>query len=288
VLLGDAGRTADTIFKEYWQQRHADAVLFDAAWQTALHDGIMPDTEFSTVSVELASPLPEPGEDSGIRAQRQFEERGGESVEIVFRPDPTIWDGRFANNGWLQELPKPLTKLTWDNAALVSPGLAGRLGLSNGDVIQFDHDDRSLETSAWIVPGQPERTVTLHVGYGRLRAGRVGSNLGFNAYAMQSHESPWQLSAATVRPTGLRVELACTQHHHLMEGRDLVRSGTLEELQADPENPAFMRPEHAAERTSLYPAYEYDGYKWAMTIDLNRCTGCNACGNRTSKTPNRT
>jgi Fe-S-cluster-containing dehydrogenase component len=273
VLLGEAGKAAYTIVGDYWRGQRPDADVFETVWQTALHEGVMPGTQLPSAAVEPASRLLAPSSAESLESASDAYEQ----VEIVFRPDPTTWDGRFANNGWLQELPKPLTKLTWDNAALVSPRLASQLKLTNGDVVQLEHESRSLTGPVWIVPGQPERTVTLHLGYGRTRGGGVGSNLGFDAYAMQSHESPWQLRGASIRPLRRRVELACTQHHHLMEGRELVRSGTLDQVRANPEHPSFMPTEHAREQPSLYPEHEYDGYKWAMAIDLNRCTGCNAC-----------
>ena len=100
-------------------------------------------------------------------------------MEINFRPDPTIWDGRFANNGWLQELPKPLTKLTWENAALLSPITADALGLTNGDVVELAYRGRTVQAPVWLMPGHSEGAVTVHFGYGRTQAGRVGSNAGF-------------------------------------------------------------------------------------------------------------
>ncbi len=155
--------------------------------------------------------------------------------------------------------------------------MAGRLGLSNGDVVRLEHGGRNVEAPVWLTPGQPEPVVTLHLGYGRARAGRVGNGLGFDAYALQSRSSPWCAAGATIRPLGRSVVLACTQHHHLMQGRELVRSGTLDQLRADPEHPVFMHSKHGEELPSLFPPHEYDDHKWAMTIDSNRCTGCNAC-----------
>jgi molybdopterin-containing oxidoreductase family iron-sulfur binding subunit len=281
ALLGEPGKTAHAIVKQYWANRRAEDDDFETIWQTALHNGVVPGTQLPEVSatVDLSRLSTELSSASSTRASGKTTtgEGGAEKVEIVFRPDPTIWDGRFANNGWLQELPKPLTKLTWDNAILISPRLAERLALADGDVVELEHAGRRVAGPVWRLPGQPEHTVTLHLGYGRTRAGSVGTGLGFSAYALQSHDSPWHATGATIRPTRRSVTLACTQQHHLMEGRDLVRSGTLDELRSDPEHPSFMRPRHETELTSLFPSVEYDGRKWAMTIDLNRCTGCSAC-----------
>ncbi len=202
---------------------------------------------------------------------------GVDGVEVNFRRDPTIYDGRFANNGWLQELPKPITKLTWDNAALVGPGTAERLGLANGDMVSLEQDGRSLKVPVWITPGQAQDAVTVTVGYGRMRAGRVGNEAGFNAYALRGSTTPW-FGAATLAKTGDTYELASTQDHWSVEGRNIVRAATLEEFK---QNPAFVKTmEHGKPldgRISLYADKEYTGDAWGMAIDMNACTGCSAC-----------
>ena len=276
ALLGEPGKTAHEIVKQYWQQQIGDGGDFEATWETSLHDGVVAETQAPTVSVTVDTSNLN-GSPSDAAAVASSPNSGTEHLDLVFRPDPTIWDGRFANNGWLQELPKPFTKLTWDNAALMSPGLASSLRLNDGDLVQIEYDGRSVTAPVWRLPGQSERTVTLPLGYGRRRAGQVGRGLGFDAYALQTITSPWHGQGATLRRLGQSVDLACTQHHHWMDGRDLVRSGTLAEVQQDPQHPAFMHSEHAGDLPSLYPEFEYDGHKWAMSIDLNRCTGCNAC-----------
>lgn len=146
-------------------------------------------------------------------------------------------------------------------------------------MIELDHEERNLQAPVWIVPGHPDQSITVHFGYGRTRAGHVGTGAGFNAYQFQSSTSPWHLGGAKLRSTDRRVPLAATQHHHLMEGRDLVRAGTLEQLRANPRHPEFMQSHQHGAATSLFSPDEhpYEGYKWAMTIDLNRCIGCNAC-----------
>jgi Fe-S-cluster-containing dehydrogenase component len=193
-----------------------------------------------------------------------------------FRPDPTIWDGRFANNGWLQELPNPLTKLTWDNAALISPATAQRLGLRNEDVVELRYQGQTVRAPIWVVPGQADDAVTVHLGYGRWRTGRVGRDVGFNAYALQTSMAPWGGSGLELRKTGERYPLASTQQHQTMEGRNLVRVGTLSQYLAHPEFVHEMAHEPPPDLT-LYPPHEYKGYAWGMAIDLNACIGCNAC-----------
>jgi Fe-S-cluster-containing dehydrogenase component len=200
-------------------------------------------------------------------------------LELAFQPDPTIGDGRHANNGWLQELPKPVTKLTWDNAALIAPALAERLGAANGDVLELSRAGRTLEAPVWIVPGHADGAVTLTLGYGRSRAGRVGRGAGFNAYALRTSDAMWSGGGLTIRRTGRRAELASTQHHFSMEGRDLVRVGTAAEFARDP---GFARKtgEEPSRTEELYdysrPAKSPD-YAWGMAIDLNACIGCAAC-----------
>ena len=208
-------------------------------------------------------------------------------IEIVLRPDPSIGDGSFANNGWLQELPKPLTKLTWDNAALVSPASARKLGVTNGDVVKLSAHGQTVEAPIWITPGHADDSLTLHLGYGRRRAGHVGTGRGFNAYLLSTTENPW-IGSAEVEKTGKTYQLVTTQHHHIMgkEGeereeesvaalqRKLVRGATLEEFRKDPD---MIREEGEENGPSIYPGYPYEGNAWGMSIDLNSCIGCNAC-----------
>ncbi|MEZ6097768.1 MAG: TAT-variant-translocated molybdopterin oxidoreductase [Pirellulaceae bacterium] len=276
ALLGKPGRTSYDLIKEHWRKELNDPEDFDSAWQTALHEGVIPETNLPRKNVTLldVSVVLEKADRS-----QDSHDLPHDQVDVVFRPDPTIWDGRFANNGWLQELPKPFSKLTWDNAAFISLELATQLQLQNGDVVELDHEGRILEAPVWIVPGHPIQSLTVHLGYGRTHAGRIGTGTGFNAYKLQISTSPWRISGVSLRTTGRRVPLAATQHHRLMEGRDLVRAGTLEQLQDNPLHPQFMQSHEHGEATSLFPPdeHKYEGYKWAMTIDLNRCIGCNAC-----------
>lgn len=276
TLTGKPGLSSYDLVKGHWQGRRKDAADFETVWQTALHDGVFPQTELPpmnfAVNLESIALAIAAEQDDAVNASSNH-------IDVVVRPDATVGDGRFANNGWLQELPKPLTKLTWDNAALISPKLAERLKLQNGDVVQLEHEERTVAAPVWILPGHPDGSLTVHLGYGRTRAGRVGTGAGFNAYQLQGGKSPWHLSGVTLKPTGRRAALAATQHHHLMDGRDLVRAGTLDQLRDDPTHPEFVKAHEQGEATSLFSPDEhaYEGYKWAMTIDLNRCTGCNAC-----------
>jgi len=287
-------RSGYDIVREHWKTQRPGAD-FERLWRKSLNDGVIAGTALPPISVTLkpewSSALPIA---SAVSAKAGAQEKAAgdpapEGVEIVFRPDPAVFDGRFTNNGWLQELPKPITRLTWDNAAMVSPATAQRLGLTyridstggehgqvHADVVELSYRGRSLRVPVWIDPGQADGCVTLHLGYGRTRAGHVGTGTGFNAYQLRTSASPWFGSGLTLRKTGDRFPLACVQFHHNMEGRALVRAATLEEFRR---NPAFAHElgEEPPSSLSLYPGYKYEGYAWGMAIDLNACVGCNAC-----------
>ncbi len=201
-------------------------------------------------------------------------------LEIIFRPDPTIWDGRFANNGWLQELPKPLTKVTWDTTAWISPQLAKERGLNDGDLIELKYRGNTTRMPVFRVPGHPAQSVTVFLGYGRRLAGRVGTAAadaqGFNANLLRTSDAPWFGRGLEISKTGDRYLLATTQEHHLMEGRDPVRVATLEQYKAEPA--IIAEQGHRPPKTlTMYPDHVYDGNKWGMAIDLTTCTGCSAC-----------
>jgi molybdopterin-containing oxidoreductase family iron-sulfur binding subunit len=299
ALAGRAGETSYDIVRNYWMGQKI-ASDFESNWRRALHDGVVAGTNFQPKAVRIKAPssdwlagstsAPEPRHPTPetTRPETRNAQEPGNSLEISFQPDPTLFDGRFANNGWLQELPKPLTKLTWDNAALVSPKTAQRLGLSYqigarggehgrvfADLVELRYEGRTLRAPAWIVPGHADECVTLHLGYGRTRAGKVGNGTGFNAYAIRTASAPSYGTGAEIRKIGTQYTLACTQFHHSMEGRDLVRAATLEEYRKKPD---FAQGEHHHESEgSLYPGFKYEGYAWGMAIDVNACIGCNAC-----------
>jgi MoCo/4Fe-4S cofactor protein with predicted Tat translocation signal len=263
------------IVREHWRARGL-AADFEKRWARALHDGVVAGSALPEKRVTLKiGPWSRPADAAPA---------GG--LEIVFRPDPSVWDGSFANNGWLQELPKPLTKLTWENAALLSPATAARLGLPSpqetsrgavSPIIELQYKERRLRAPAWIVPGHPDDSVTVHLGYGRTRVGRVGNGAGFSAYALRTSGAPWFDSGLEVRGTGETTRLACTQNHWSMEGRHPVRVAA---TTADYDRkPHFAREmgEDPRPGSSLFPPHKYEGHAWGMAIDLNACVGCNAC-----------
>ena len=262
-------RAGYDIVREFWMARpqgSADAAAFEKAWRGWLHDGMIPGTAHAPAAVTLA----------GDFASRLAAAAPVAGMEVNFRHDPTIYDGRFANNGWLQETPKPMTKLTWDNAALVAPATAEKLGVESGDMLDVKHEGRSLKVPAWISPGHALDAVTISVGYGRTRAGRVGNGTGFNAYALRGSTSPWY-GAAEISATGDSYQLVSTQDHWTLEDRNVVRSAKLEDFKAHPEFAGGMEHMKLDKGITLYPEHEYKGYKWGMAIDMNACTGCSAC-----------
>ena len=287
ALLGSSGQASYDIVRDYWKAQKITGD-FEIFWHTALHDGVVAGTSFQPKTAKLKSAQSWTLSDRSAGETRTAKSETRNSVEISFQPDPTLFDGRFANNGWLQELPKPLTKLTWDNAALMSPKTAQRLGVSYqvgatggehgrvfADLIELRYEGRSLQAPAWIVPGHSDECLTVHFGYGRTRAGRVGNGTGFNAYAIRTANSPGYGTGVEIRKIGTQYPLACTQFHHSMEGRDLIRAATVEDYRKDPD---FAQGEHHHEAEgSLYPGFKYEGYAWGMAIDVSACIGCNAC-----------
>jgi MoCo/4Fe-4S cofactor protein with predicted Tat translocation signal len=266
ALLGRTAVTGRDAVREYWKANKLGGETFEPVWERAVHDGLIAGSATPAKAVTLS---PE-------AARVPAGPPASDSLEIVFRPDPTIWDGRFANNGWLQELPKPLTKITWDNAALMSPTTAGRLGVKNEEQVELTYQGRTLTAPVWITPGHADGCVTVHLGYGRSTVGKVGEGAGFNAYSLRTSEAPHFAAGLEVKGTGRTYALACTQTHRGLNGRDLLRTGTIAEYLADPDFAKRHADEMPADE-SMYPPYPYQGNAWGMTIDLNRCTGCNAC-----------
>jgi Fe-S-cluster-containing dehydrogenase component len=239
-------------------------IQFQKAWELSLKSGVVLGSAFAPVDVSLALDLATVTVSNVDRNQ----------LVLIFEPDPTVWDGRWANNAWLQELPKRLTKLTWDNAALVSPVLASQLSLNDEDVIQLQVEGRSVLAPVYILPGQPEKAVTLHLGYGRKRGGKILAGHGFDAYQLRTSTSPWIGYDLRIQKTGESYPLATTQHHQTMDGRDLARAG---DLRAYLQNPQMFKDPIEEKPPSLYPPYEYNQKKWGMSINLNACVGCAAC-----------
>jgi len=269
ALAEDSPRSTHDVIKDYWKSR-TRTLSFEMFWKTTIHDGVMAGSALKPLTPTLSPFKGERGRPTEGRA-------AGEGLEIIFKPDPSIGDGRWSNNGWLQELPKPLTKLTWDNAALIAPVTALKLGLANEEVVELTYQGRAIKAPVWITPGHAEDSVTVYLGYGRTQAGQVGSGKGFNAYALRTSDAMQFGSGLTVRRTTERYRLACTQLHHGLEGRDIVRGATLDEYQRDPKF-AYKEKDFPKLEETLYNSPLMDQeVGWGMSIDMNLCTGCNAC-----------
>jgi molybdopterin-containing oxidoreductase family iron-sulfur binding subunit len=301
-------RTGYDIVRDHWREAwrgRSGAGDFEHFWRRALHDGIVAGTMLAAKDVKLKADWMDLAELKDC-PKPQPETAG--QWEIIFRADPTIFDGRFANNGWLQELPKPVTQLTWDNAALMSRKTAESLGLDfalrgavgnhGGDhgealteLAEFQRNGETvtvggkpLKAPVWIIPGHADYSVTVHYGYGRTHAGQVGNGAGFDTYALRESPAPQFDTGVKLRKTGERFTLACTQAHHPMDdstreakNRGIIRAGALDDYRKDEKS--IVGEEHGRRSLTLYDDEEHlhGERQWAMLIDLGACIGCNAC-----------
>jgi molybdopterin-containing oxidoreductase family iron-sulfur binding subunit len=270
------GETGYASVRSFWQARlKLDAKRFEAAWQEALENGLWPNqmTHVKTPGPRLKPPPAKP----------PFPAIDRSGLELNFRPDATVWDGRFSENAWLQELPKPPTQLTWDNALLISPDLAKDQGLETSDVVRVKTTAGAITVAALIVPGLARESLTLSLGYGRVQAGRVGSYRGFDANLLRHSEEPWRAKVLSLEKTGRKFPLAVTQRHHDMGGRELILAMTAGEAMK-PRSPE-LNPDRdigtgsmIAEAGTDFPrALTNLSEQWAMAIDTDACIGCSVC-----------
>ena len=271
---------------------------FENGWRKALHAGWIDGTAFGNgvitgihliagLSVGVPPHVPAPV--------------SKDALEIIFRPDPNVYDGRWSNVGWLQELPKPVTSLSWDNAAIVSGATLTKLGLEEDDIVELsvNGSPRRVNAPVIVAPGHPDNSVTVHLGYGREFAGRVGSGAGFNAYLIRTSDAPFYATGSIKKLDG-KWGVAVTKSHfqdqrgkrfgqqgngnnsleadEAIGERGIIRYATLDEFKA---NPGFANEGETHPKTnkdnSLFPNWEYKENAWGMSIDMNSCTGCNAC-----------
>ena len=269
-LLSDSpGKSSYELIREFWRESWKEELKsdsFESKWERVLHDGVIPETRAKNVHpkvrrLSLLAP----------RVSTSLVPSNG--MEVIFKEDPSVYDGMFSNNGWLQELPRPTSKLVWTNAALIGPETANSRALTNDDEVEIHYQGRSVCGAVFILPGQAENVVTVHLGYGRTQAGRVGNDHGFNGYSIQTSVAPYDGTEVGLRKTGKNDTLVTTQHHFSMEGRNLVREGTIAQFIEDPRviAPAKLKQEGVA------PDYVYSGAAWGMSIDVNTCIGCNTC-----------
>ena len=259
------------------------------AWRKFLHDGFLAGSAAKVANVQY-----NPAElTRALGELKPASSPTTNSMEVVFYRDAKMDDGRNNNNGWLQELPDPITKLTWDNAVLMSAATAKELGVFYNRNIQnqkfFNYkvevtlNGRKITGPVWVQPGMADHTIGLALGYGREKTGRVGAGTGFNAYSLRAADHLYDASGATVKNTGDEsYELATTQSHWAMEGRPVVRETNLEQYRKNPKFAQRMKPEDPPVTAPLYPnpldTTRVNGmHQWGMSIDLNRCVGCSAC-----------
>ena len=294
VMTGQLDRKPYDIVREFWtrawEQRgrgpfgslqKADGgeyASFEAFWRESVHDGFVAGTALPARSVTLSPSAIGPAADTTRKG-----------LEITFRPDPGVYDGRFANNGWLQELPKPITKVVWDNVAVVSPATAERLGLRSGDfggvlgvhqstdLVTLSAHGQEVQIPVWILPGQPNESVMVTIGFGRTRAGRVGNGVGVDVNPLRPSSHPWMADGLELKAAGGRYPIACTQAHFALEGRNHVRAASLPLYKSEPAFAHHLGHTPDASTTLHGNTWSYDGYSWGMAVDLNACTGCSAC-----------
>jgi molybdopterin-containing oxidoreductase family iron-sulfur binding subunit len=275
-LAGRAQPKGYDLVRETHASSFADAD-FESAWRRALHDGIV-----SGSTTPAVNPVFHPRSIEAIRASRSERAAG---MELVVKPDASVYDGRFANNGWLQEVPDPMTTVTWDNAAVLGLVDARALGVSSGDVVRISSGGRQLEIVAYVMPGQATGVVSVPLGYGRKQAGRVGNRVGFDSYELSAEAAPLYRTGVEVSRVGRTYPLAVTQDHFVIDevgfkGRaerlhELYREADLETYKTHPE---FAKHAiHHPPLKSLWTEFSYEGHKWGMTIDLSACTGCRTC-----------
>ena len=265
---------------------------FEALWKNFLHDGFLPGTTSTHAAVSLNGPalIPHLQDLKGLAPTAS-------SLEVAFARDYSVDDGRYANNGWLQELPDPVTKMTWDNAILMSRKTARELRVENSDVITVELEGRKVTGPVWTQPGMADFTLGLQLGYGRSKGGRIaqfnGKSVGYNAYALRTAKAPYIARGAKVTKTGATYSISCTQDHWSMEGRPIVREANLAQFEAKPGFAKNMDLEaHAAHipmgkdgkpaviYTHPYvsnPELKSEVHQWGMSIDLSSCVGCSAC-----------
>jgi len=298
AMVAGEDRSGYDIVRETWKPLLGDAD-FETKWNRVLHDGLLAGSELPevvpTIAGETFTALARAVANAGSGPGRVQPGTAGR-LEVVFVPSPSLHDGRFANDGWLQELPDPLTKLTWDNPALVSPRTAETLGVAGEDLVRLESGGRAIELPVWVVPGMADGVVALTLGYGRSRAGRIGTGVGFDTFRIRTSKAQGFEGGVTLATLGRKYSLSATQDHGSMEGRPLVRESTVADLRSDhapgeraAEGEATHAPKSAAPGAlgvyeeeaphfSLWNEHTYDrGPQWGMTIDLNTCIGCNAC-----------
>jgi molybdopterin-containing oxidoreductase family iron-sulfur binding subunit len=277
ALIGSPASTGYDIVRKYWQGKMSGD--FEVTWRKSLNDGFVAGTAFPAKSVAAKSATASAVSSTG-------------TMEVIFRRDPTIYDGAFSNNAWLQETPKPMTQVCWDNAVQISVKTAEKLGLQTEDEVEIEVGGRKVKGGLWRTPGHPDDAVTVFLGYGRTKAGRVGTDVGFNAYALRGSDNLY-FAGGKITKVGSGYGFANPQGWQYidqsgipgaedMSDRHIVRKATLEDFLKHPDF-AKEQGEAPSPEFTLYqtvqggPLYLYTEAKWGMAIDMNSCVGCKTC-----------
>ena len=263
VLVNQYAHTSYEIVRNYWNTNAPKGGDYEQWWRQSVHDGLIPNSALPPITPK-------------VNASWAPRTSTGQGLEIVFRPDPYLYDGRFANNTWLQELPQPMTKLTWDNAVYLSPATAKRLGFVSQNRVMLSYGGGRVEGNVWILPGHPDDSATVHLGWGRWRSGRAGNGAGFDAYRLRRSDALWSGTGLEISKTSKDYPLATTQMQQTMEGRDIVLADTVDRYKREPDF-VQKKPKEQQSGETLYPEWAYKGYAWGMSIDMTRCVNCNAC-----------
>jgi len=278
LVVGNKDVKAHDIVKNYWTAQFTGNK--ENAWKKALHDGVV-------AGMKTAEALKVTADAKKLATALAAEPKASASgIEVGFYPSSAAWDGRFANNGWLQELPDAMTKLTWGNAAMISPATAKAQKVTDGDIVTISRGAVKMEAAIMIQPGHADDAISISLGYGRTKCGRTGKDVGFNANLIRTSDGFWFGSGCTIAATGKTHRHATTQEHGAVNevvgsaerqnGRPLVREATTAEYKKNPKVIDEMSELPVLE--SIYPQVKYDkGYQWGLAIDLTACTGCNAC-----------
>jgi molybdopterin-containing oxidoreductase family iron-sulfur binding subunit len=277
LLTGSSATTGYEIVRRYWQGKLSGE--FETAWRKALHDGFVAGTSYPAKSVSAK------GAPAAASASMG-------ALEVMFRRDPTIYDGTFSNNAWLQETPKPMTQICWDNAVQISVKTAEKLGLKTEDVVEIEVNGRKVKGPIWRTPGHPDDAITVFLGYGRSKSGRVGNEVGFNAYPLRTSDALYSAGGKITKvgdgyrfanPQGWQyIDQSGIPGAENMSDRHIVRKATLEDFIKNPDF-AHEGAEAPTPEFSLYttvtggPLYQYTEAKWGMAIDMNSCVGCKTC-----------
>ncbi len=277
LVIGEEPADGHSIVRRTLADSFGNSLDFEKKWRKAIHDGVVGGSEFPSIQADLITP-------AVVAAVSRKVVDSHDGLDLVFCADSTVYDGRYANNGWLQETPDHLTKLTWDNAALIAPATAEELGVTTEDLVKLKHQGKEIELPVYVMPGQPKGSIGVWLGYGRTAAGHVGDGVGSNTYTLRTSDHLW-VAAADISKMGGRYKLATTQSHYLIDdigrkGRadrlsSLVREATLAEYEHDPRH--AVHKQHIPPLTQLFKELSYDGHAWGMSIDLAKCNGCNAC-----------